>query len=159
VRPTAVEALRGLQRGLASALAPEAGAAFAEDAVRTSQMLLESVIGELAAGDAHVAADSETLRSILKRGAEAVRGIDSGLAAEIVTALGGSTGGERLDGLLERLLVVCEDAVGGGRAGADLLAVRPDAYGHLRRVAARGWSFWDMVSFREFMARLRAEET
>jgi hypothetical protein len=33
------------------------------------------------------------------------------------------------------------------------MALRSDAYRHLREVAARGWSFWDVFSFRERMAR------
>ena len=40
-----------------------------------------------------------------------------------------------------------------------LMSLRSDAYRHLREVAARGWSFWDVFSFRERMARLRATGT
>jgi hypothetical protein len=39
--------------------------------------------------------------------------------------------------------------------GEALMAARSDAYRHLREVAARGWSFWDVFSFRERMARFR----
>jgi hypothetical protein len=155
MRPNRIEALRGVQQGLAAVLATDAGPAFAEDAVRTSQMLLESVIGELAAGDA---ADGEALREVLAAAAEAVRDRDGVLADDIGDALAdASAGDESLSRLLERLLVACEDAVAAGAAGEPLLAVRRDAYRHLRRVAAGGWSFWDMASFRERMARLRAE--
>jgi hypothetical protein len=37
-----------------------------------------------------------------------------------------------------------------------MVAMRSDAYRHLREVAGRGWSFWDVSHFRERMARLRA---
>jgi len=160
MRPNTIEALRGIQQGLAAALALEAGPAFAQDAVRTSQMLLESVIGELAMGDANAAADGAALREILAPAAEAVRGLDGALADDMTAALAEpSAAVEGLSCLLERLLVVCEDAVGSGTAEERLLAVRSDAYRHLRGVAARGWSFWDMASFRERMARLRAERS
>ncbi len=39
--------------------------------------------------------------------------------------------------------------------GEALMAARSDAYRHLREVAARGWSFWDVFSLRERMARFR----
>jgi hypothetical protein len=159
MRPNRIEALRGAQQGLAAALATEAGPAFIEDAVRTSQMLLESVIGELAGGDGG-AANSEALRGILARAAEATRAHDTALAGEIAAAAPDeSAGGETLSRLLERFLVACEDALAAGVAGQPLLTVRAEAYGHLRRVAASGWSFWDMASFRERMARLRAQGT
>jgi hypothetical protein len=158
VRPNRIEALRGVQQGLASSPAAEAGAAFAEDAVRTSQMLLESVIGELAAGDEEAVAGGEALRDILARGAEAVRAHDGALAGEIAAALADSrVAAETLSGLLERLLVAAEDAVAAGEAAEPLLSDRSEAYRHLRRVEAGGWSFWDMASFRERMARFRAD--
>jgi hypothetical protein len=36
-------------------------------------------------------------------------------------------------------------------------AVRTEAYRHLRQLAVRGWSFFDVSGFRERMARARAE--
>jgi hypothetical protein len=165
VRPNVAEALRGVQRSLASAPPPEVGRLFVEDAQRTSQMLLESVIGELEAGGGWAAADDATLRRLLAAGGEAVRGLDDALAGDVAGALAEpakaaspAADNERLRGLLERLLVTCEDAAASGGGSPALAAVRRDTYRHLRDVAGRGWSIWDMLSFRERMAELRREE-
>lgn len=148
-----MEALRGLQRAQAMPPPPEVGQAFVEDTLRAAQMLMESVIGELEAGG-RASGDAAALRRVLAAGAEAVRHLDEALADDIA---GAPADDDRLGGLLERLLIACEDATASGEAGPALSAVRAEAYAHLREVAARGWSLWDMLSFRERMARLRSE--
>jgi len=166
MRPTSVEALRGLQGVLASDIGREVQSLFGQDALQTSQMLLEMLANELDGAADNLFRDNETLAALLARGAAAVHPLDAALAEETQAALAEETDtsltlsalsarNSRLRGLLERLLVVCEDAAAGGKHAA-LMAVRADAYRHLRDVAARGWSFWDMLSFRERMAQLRA---
>ena len=166
MRPTSVEVLRGLQGVLASDIGREVQSLFGQDALQTGQMLLEMLANELDGAADSLFRDNEALVELLGRGAGAVRSLDAGLAEETQAALAEQTDGSlkisalsarnsRLRGLLERLLVVCEDAAAGGKHAA-LMAVRADAYRHLRDVATRGWSFWDMLSFRERMAQLRA---
>ena len=166
MRPTSVEVLRGLQGVLASDIGREVQSLFGQDALQTGQMLLEMLANELDGAADSLFRDNEALVELLGRGAAAVRPLDAALAEETQAGLAEQTDGSlklsalsarnsRLRGLLERLLVVCEDAAAGGKHAA-LMAVRADAYRHLRDVATRGWSFWDMLSFRERMAQLRA---
>jgi hypothetical protein len=167
MRPTVVEVLRGLQGALISDIAPEVQSLFGQDVLQSTQMLLEMVANEIDGAADNLARDNETLGGILARGAGAVRPFDKGLAEEMAAVLAEapdpsltiatlSARNQRLRGLLERLLVVCEDAAGKTPKAEALAAVRSDAYRHLREVAVRGWSFWDVFSFRERMARLRA---
>ncbi len=149
-----------------SDIGPEVQSLFGQDALQTMQMLLETVISELDGAADSLVRDNQTLCELLARGAAAVGTLDAGVAEEIAAALDGpadpslaitalTARNQRLCGLLERLLVVYEDAVGTATANELLMAVRSDAYRHLREVAARGWSFWDVFSFRERMARFR----
>jgi len=162
-----VEALRGLQGALMADIAPEVQSQFGQNALEVAQMLLEMLAQEVDGAADNLARDNQTLRDLLGRAVAPLRPIDSALAEETAAALAEpadpsltlaalTAHNQRLRGLLERLLVVCEDAVGGPQASEELMAVRADAYRHLREVAARGWSFWDVFSFRERMARLRA---
>ena len=166
MRPTSVEALRGLQGVLASDIGREVQSLFGQDALQTSQMLLEMLSNELDGAADNLFRDNETVAALLARGAAAVRPLDAALAEETRAALAEATEASltlsalsarngRLRALMERLLVVCEDAAA-GEEHAELMGVRADAYRHLRDVAGRGWSFWDMLSFRERMARFRA---
>ncbi len=167
MRPSAVEVLRGLQGALMSEVAPEMQSLFGQDLLQSVQMLLEVVVNEVEDAADSLVRDNRRLCEILDRGAAAVSAIDSSLAGETATALAEPGEGslaiaaltarnQRLRGLLERLLVICEDADVSAPESQALMAVRSDAYRHLREVAARGWSFWDVFSFRERMARLRA---
>ena len=169
MRPTSVETLRGLQGMLVSDIGREVQSLFGQDALQTAQMLLEMLCNELDGAADGLYHDNEALAELLAQGAESVRPLDAALADEMQAALPGPADGSLtisalsarnigLRALLERLLVVCEDAAGGGENAA-LMAIRTDVYRHLREVAARGWSFWDMLSFRERMARLRAGGT
>jgi len=166
VRPTSVEVVRGLQGMLASDIGREVQSLFGQDALQTSQMVLEMLANELDGAADSLVRDNAALAELLAGGADAVESLDAVLAADTRAALSEpeedslalsalSVRNSRLRALLESLLIVCEDAAGGGEHAA-LMAVRADAYRHLREVSARGWSFWDMFSFRERMARLRA---
>ena len=167
MRPNAVEALRGLQGTLVSDITPEVQSLFGQETLALSQMLLEMLISEVDVAADNLARDNQTLCEHLRRSVVALRSVDSTLAEEAASALGEPTDpsltvtaltarNQRLRGLLERLLVVCEDIADSAQASEDLMSLRSDAYRHLREVAARGWSFWDVFSFRERMARLRA---
>lgn len=166
MRPNAIEVLRGLQGALMADIGPEVQSLFGQDMLQTVQMLLESVTNELDGAADSLVRDNQALRALLTRGADAVRTLDGGLAEEIADALDEpvdpsltitalAAHNQRIRGLLERLLVICEDAVGTATENEALMAARSDAYRHLREVAARGWSFWDVFSFRERMARFR----
>lgn len=150
-----------------SDIAPEVPSLFGQEAILLSQMLLEMLISEADSAADDLARDNQTLCELLGRAVVALRPVDTALAEETAAALAEPTDpsltvtaltvrNQRLRGLLERLLVVCEDAAASAQADQDLMSVRSDAYRHLREVAARGWSFWDVFSFRERMARLRA---
>lgn len=167
MRPNAVEALRGLQGALISDIAPEVQSPYGQETLMLAQMLLEMLINEVDDAADNLSRDNQTLRDLLDRAVAPLRSVDSSLAEETAAALAEPTDpslavtaltarNQRLRGLLERLLVLCEDAADSAQASQDLMAVRADAYRHLREVAARGWSFWDVFSFRERMARLRA---
>ena len=168
MRPTSVEVLRGLQGALISEIGPEVQSLFGQSAIEISQMLLEMLAQEADGAADNLARDNETLSVILGRGALAVRPLNGALADETeaalsepgqpsltITALSDRNG--RLRDLLDSLLAACE----GTEADPDeeLASVRSEAYSHLREVAARGWSFWDVASFRERMARLRSSGT
>ncbi len=171
MRPDGVDILRGLQGALAGTIAPEVRSLFALDSIQTAQMLLELLAGQWDTAAETLARDNETLSSVLGRAQALLR--DRGkrdlaaLADEIAAALPEparpslaisalSARNSGLRSLLERVLVACEEAAGDGDAEA-LTALRAEIYRHLRAVAVRGWSFWDALSFRERMARARAE--
>lgn len=167
MNPDALESLRGLQGALIADIGPEVASLFGQDTLRTAQMLVESVVNEMDGTADDLIRDNQALAEILARGATAVREIDGQLAQETAAALAEpadpslrigalSARNRRLRGLLERLLIAGEENVGSEAGSEELMAVRSDAYHHLRQVAARGWSFWDVLSFRERMARLRA---
>ncbi|TET96080.1 MAG: hypothetical protein E3J29_05890 [Dehalococcoidia bacterium] len=167
MRPNAVEALRGLQGTLMSDITPEVKSLFGQETLQLAQMLLEMLVSEGDGAADNLARDTQTLCELLGRAVGALRPVDSALAEEAaaasaeptdpsLTVAALTTRNQRLRGLLERLLVLCEDVAESAQASQDLMAVRSEAYRHLREVAARGWSFWDIFSFRERMARLRA---
>jgi hypothetical protein len=136
-------------------------------------MLIESIASEWdsLAEDLHTdnARMGELLATAVTRLRSFARGNETGDA--LVRQIEESSGGpgspslrisdlqaenERLRGSLERLIVVLEDAEPDPRYEA-LMGLRLAVYGHLRRVAAGGWSFWDMASFRERMAALKSD--
>jgi len=150
-----------------SDITPEVQSLFGQETLALSQMLLEMLISEVDVAADNLARDNQTLCELLGRAVVVLRPVDSALAEEAaaasaeptdpsLTVAALTTRNQRLRGLLERLLVLCEDVAESAQASQDLMAVRSEAYRHLREVAARGWSFWDIFSFRERMARLRA---
>jgi len=172
LRPTAVEVIRGIQGSLMGVIAPELQSMFAQDTGHTLQMLLESLANEWDTAADTLHRDNRRLSDILSQAEAALRSIEGreedllSLADDIGAALRVDPDDSlaisklrarnvELQGLLERLLEACEDNA--ERPGCEpLIAVRPAIYQHLREVAGRGWSLWDMMSFRERMARLRA---
>ncbi len=150
-----------------SDITPEVKSLFGQETLQLAQMLLEMLVSEVDGAADNLARDTQTLCELLGRAVGALRPVDSALAEEAaaasaeptdpsLTVAALTTRNQRLRGLLERLLVLCEDVAESAQASQDLMAVRSEAYRHLREVAARGWSFWDIFSFRERMARLRA---
>jgi len=172
VRPNAVESLRAAQAALADVIAPELASAFALDSAQTVQMLLESLASEWDTAAETLSRDNDTLRSLLSAAGHALRGASAGneslgsVVSEIEQRLGdgGQTSlvisdlasrNSSLRATLESVLVVLEDVT--GRAGCEKIdEVRSKIYEHLGEVATRGWSFWDVSSFRGRIAALQS---
>ncbi len=173
MRPSAIESLRGVQAALATVILPELQTMFAQDSAQTLQMLIESIAGEWDTTAEDLRRDNLALQEMLDQAQRALSALPKGneSAASVVKEIDGalaapaddsvalsalSARNARLRAALEALLVFLEDAA--GAPGAEpLMALRRSAYEHLREVALRGWSFWDMMSFRERMASARAE--
>lgn len=174
MRPNGIESLSALRAALAEVLAPELQTPFAQDTASTLQMLLESLSAEWDTLADDLRRDNSSIVGLL-RDARAAFGaldsnaeslaiisiIDEALAAPepgslVVSAL--SARHDMLGGALEQVLMALEDRVGepGFEGFVDL---RHAVYEHLRDVAARGWSFWDVASFREYMNRYRTERS
>jgi hypothetical protein len=174
VRPTGLESIRAIQAAFAEIIVPELTSPFAQDAAGTMQMLLESMAGEwdLAAEDFRN--DNEALcallsasRDVIKQGAgsnESLASIVSEIDRRLLEKDDGSltltnlaSCNDSLRATLERILVAFEDL--SGEAGFEEVgAVRRRIFAHLRDVATRGWSFWDVSSFRGRMAAVRSGE-
>lgn len=169
MRPNAVESLGAIRTALAEVLGPELQSLFAQDTASTLQMLLESLSAgwDRAAADLH--ADNQTLARLLLDGREAFAALSNGDGASVVKIIDEALAAPEAESLaisaltarnnvlraaLEQVLMAVEDRA--GEPGLDSLApLRTAAYGHLREVAGRGWSFWDVASFREYMERYR----
>ena len=166
MRPSAVEVVRGLQQALMMHILPELRTPFAQDQVQLSLMLLETLAQEWdVAADSLVKQNGEMrdifreavgvisalprgtrppeLRGFLSPLRSAARGRDDD--SFTVSAL--TERNNELRGLLERLLVACEEAVGNPQIES-LMPVRQRIYDHLWDVDCRGWSFWDTMSLR-----------
>lgn len=173
MRPTAVESLNALRAALAEVLVPELTSPFAQDTASTLQMLIESLSAEwdTAAEDLH--RDNETLVHLLTNArvifdsdsnaesATLVRMIDEALTAPEAESLAISALSARntvLRAALEQALVNIEDRID-YESPTDLAGLRAGIYEHLRDVAGRGWSFWDVASFREYMNRYQTERS
>lgn len=173
MRPTGLESLRGLQAALAETLIPELTSVHAQDAAQTMAMLLESLAAEADNAVADVTADIATVEHLLENAltplarlserneerdaiVSEIDGVlrEAGDGSLIVSSL--TARNNRLRAVLERLLCLLEDL--SGEAGGEVTEpLRRDVYGHLRRLAVRGWCFWDVASFRERIVRARAE--
>jgi len=172
VRPTSPESIRAIQAALAEIIVPELTSAFAQDAAGTVQMLLESIANDWDTAAEDLRADNETLEAFLSASREAIQNAASRnenlslIVTEIESRLREEQGGDFtlttlgsrnsiLRATLERVLVAFEDLT--GEAGYEEVdAVRRQVFAHLRDVATRGWSFWDVSSFRGRMAAVRS---
>lgn len=172
MRPNAVESLRGIQNAIMQNILPELQTLFAQDIAQVSQMLIESLIAEWDTAAHHLHQDNQTMSRILSEARQALAPLTPGnvQAASLVQEIDGvlSASGDdslaisklternnALKSVLEHTLELIEDLADAPSAQA-LLPVRRDAYNHLRKVAVRGWSVFDLLSFREKMAQVRA---
>jgi hypothetical protein len=172
MRPTGLESIRAIQAALADIIAPELTSAFAQDAAGTLQMLLESLAGDWDTAAEDLRCDNEALSVLLAASRDA---LDSALPgnkslASTVTDIENrlreiqddsltlsslASRNHALRALLERILVAFEDLTGQSEY-EKIDGMRQDIYAHLRKVATRGWSFWDISSFRERMVAVRS---
>lgn len=166
MRPTGLEAMNALRAGLAEVLGPELQSDFAIDTAQTLQMLIESLASEWDTAAEDLRRDNEALTQLLADLRDVltqdgnherdtiVRLIDEAVAPDgeslALSALSGRN--KQLRGALERAI----DAVEDSPDDQGLAPVRAAVYSHLREVAGRGWCFWDMASFRDYMARHRS---
>jgi hypothetical protein len=171
MRPDGVESIRAVQAALAVVIAPELKTPFAQDATQTLQMLLESMAGEWDTAAQDLRDDNEALVGLLdisrkaceslpnrnERMTSAVSQIervrDDGGGSIAISALAARN--RVLREALEQTLMAFEDEVAETGTGA-IASARSRIYQHLRKVASRGWSFWDVASFRGKMTEIRA---
>ena len=166
MRPNAVESLRTIQAALAEHLAPELTSIYAQDMAQGLTMLLESLANEADTAAEDMRRENEDLRRLLG-GAHAVTGnvlappivrqVEAALEVPVtgsVTLSDLSAENQPLRGALEGLLVALEAE--SACLGEPALSLRRDIYAHLREGSIRGWSLWDMMSFREKMVAVRA---
>jgi hypothetical protein len=105
------------------------------------------VAAELAT-EAETKADGERIDALLsqvKQAVDASATNDAELLA--ITAQPPADDTQAKAALLERAIVALETSA--GRQPPELEAARNEIYAYLREVAGRGWSFWDMLSFRK----------
>ena len=175
MRPTGIEALRAIQTALTEVLGPELQTAFAKDTAQVLQMLLESVIAEMDGAANDLSEDNGVLSSLLEdfRTAAGANAIPSRELASVIKKIDevlaspdpGSMAisdlaarNQELRAALETAVQVLEDVI--DDPGFESLGtIRGAIYRHLRAVAARGWSFWDAASFREYMMKHRSERS
>jgi len=168
MRPTPSESLRAIQAATMERLVPELQSLFAQEAATAISMLIESLAAEEDTLAEDLRADNARLREILESARDPLRRnvgatsfvskIDGVLAQagdERIAISSLSSENDRLNGALTDLLELIEDRHGEGDESLD--AVRAQAYGHLRRVAVRGWSYLDVSGFRERIVKARAE--
>jgi hypothetical protein len=169
VRPGGLQSLRGIQAALADAIVPGLAEVYAQDVAQTTTMLVESLAADWDTAADDLRNDSDAVRSLLARAislfsagkgneqpAALVQEIEEAVARPPAASLRISDlagDNDMLRGALERTLVALED-IAAGTADAKALELREAIYSHLRIGAAAGWSFWDVASFRERMARL-----
>jgi hypothetical protein len=169
VRPTIAESLRAIQAAIAEQLTPELSSLFAMEAATAATMLAESLFAEWDTLAEDLRADNARLCEILaaardvlpsNEAAGSLVGKIDGVLAQAgderlaISSLSSENG--QLSDALADLLELIEDTQ--GQPGTESLApVRALAYRHLRRVAVRGWSYFDISGFRERIIKARAE--
>jgi hypothetical protein len=127
-------------------IGPEVRSPFAQHTLQTMFMLLESLAAEIG-GEESLAGDGERIDGLLARVKAAVDGGETQDEELVAVAKALPADGSTRLVLLERAIVALE--AGSGQQSASLEAARKEIYGYLREVAGRGWSFWDMLSFRQ----------
>jgi hypothetical protein len=172
MRPDGVESLRAIQGAVAGVLAPELRTLFAEEAAGAAGMLIESLAAEWDTAAETLLRDNETLRTVLGEARGGLAALSNERAAGLVKEIDGVLGqagdgslavssltleNNRLREQLASFLELAEDVDGTAEAAA-LAPAREGAYRHLRQVAVRGWSFFDVSGFRERMMQVRAEQ-
>jgi hypothetical protein len=165
MRPRGLDSIRAVQAALAETVAPELTSPFAQDTAQVLQMLLESIAAEWDTGAEQLRQDNETLARLLSDAKNALDPSSAGneifaaIVSQIEQRLSEEEAGsiaisvlasrnEALRETLEHILVTLEDLAGEPQTDP----VRTAIYRHLRDVASRGWSFWDVSSFRGRMA-------
>jgi hypothetical protein len=174
VRPTGLESIRAIRAAFAEIIVSELTSPFAQDAAGTMQMLLESIAGEWDTAAEDFRNDNEVLCALLSASWDAIKhptGSNENLASIVseiesrlqekedgsVTLTNLASRNDSLRATLERILLAFEDLA--SEAGFEEVdAVRRRIFAHLRDVATRGWSFWDVSSFRGRMAAVRSGE-
>jgi hypothetical protein len=161
-----------MSTAVAEVLGPEIRTPFAQEAAQAVSMLVESLAAEWDTAVEDLLADNDALRDILTRAGEAVTAcprndMTAGTVKEIEAALAVDREGrlsisalaaenDALRSALATLLEMAEDMR--EEPGFEpLTPVRAGAYRHLREVAVRGWSFFDVSGFRERIVRARSE--
>ena len=173
MRPTIAESLRAIQGAITEQLTPELTSLFAIESASAASMLVESLIGDWDTLAEDLSIDNTRLREILGAGRDALQSIagsnevEDDLVSKIdrVLAQAGdmrlaisslSSENDQLNDALADLLELMEGT--DGEPGHENFApVRAQAYRHLRHVAVRGWSYFDISGFRERIIKARAE--
>lgn len=169
MRPTIAESLRAIQGAIAEQLTPELSSLFAMEAATAASMLAESLLGEWDTLAEDLRADNARLREIVAAARDVLRSNEA--AGSLVGKIDGvlaragderlaisslSSENDQLSDALADLLELIEDTL--GEPGTESLApVRAQAYRHLRGVALRGWSYFDISGFRERIIKARTE--
>jgi hypothetical protein len=169
MRPTVAETLRAIQGAIAEQLTPQLTSLFAMEAATAASMLAESLLAEWDTLAEDLRADNAGLREILGAARDLLRSNEA--AGSLVSKIDGvlaqagderlaisslSSENDQLSDALADLLELIEDTH--GQPGCENFGpVRAQAYRHLRRVAVRGWSYFDISGFRERIIKARAE--
>jgi len=172
MRPNGPESIRAIQAALAEVIGPELTSPFAQDAAQTLQMLLESLAAEWDTASEQLRRDNETLERLLTRSRDAIKSAPdrnenfAAIVSEIERRLSQDSGAsisvsavaarnDTLRETLQQILMAFEDSAGQPDCAA-IESARKEIFEHLRRVASRGWSFWDVSSFRGKMTAMEA---
>jgi len=170
MRPNDVELVRLLE-SVVLELGQEVPSLYGKAQAQFAFMLLETVAAELDEAVHCLYHDIQELRGLLAQVQEAIARIPqdhpriASLQQRLEEALNEEIGHDlhlhrleglhrRLMGALEVFLCLCEEVMGDPRY-EPLMPLRAAAYAHLRRVAVRGWTFWDALSFRERILKER----
>jgi hypothetical protein len=172
MKPNGLESLRAIQVAITEALAPEITSLFAQEAAQAVSMMAESLAAEWDTAVDDLTRDNAELRRILGNAVDALREpagsndtaaaivkeIEGALALPGAATLTLSALTEENDSLLSALASLLEyvEDIQGQPDAKVMDAVRTEAYRHLKVLAVRGWSFFDVSGFRERMARARS---